>query len=94
MSESFQSKTALIGPEGELLSVCVEVEPRRLEAVLEALASLTFPVNPEIIHGRPGSAVVVEFPAYEIRVNEVRDALEPLGIAPEAIETRSALASD
>lgn len=94
MSESPNCRTALVGPDGELLSVCVEVEPRRLEAVLEALACLPFPVNPEIVHGRPGSPVAVEFPAYEIRVADVRAALEPLGVAAGAIETRSALSSD
>jgi hypothetical protein len=94
MSESPNCRTALIGPDGELLSVCVDVEPRRLEAVLEALASLSFPVNPEIIHRRPGNSVTVEFPAYEVRLADVRDILAPVGIGASSIETRSALASE
>jgi hypothetical protein len=66
------SVSSLSGSEGELVSVRVSVEPRALEDLLECLARLAFPVNPEIIHGVP---TVVEFPAWETRLFEVRDAL-------------------
>ena len=41
---------ALRGSDGELVSVSVTVEPRDLEDLLEALAALDFPVNPQIYH--------------------------------------------
>jgi hypothetical protein len=91
---SESSPTAIVGPEGELLTVIVSAEPRRLEALLDALASLSFPVNPEITHGKLGAPVLVEFPAFEIRIPEVRDTLAPLGIGPGAIVTRAVLMDD
>jgi hypothetical protein len=69
----------LAGTEGELVSVSVAVEPRSLEELLECLASLAFPVNPEIVHGVP---TVVEFPAWESKLYEVRDALRAWGFDP------------
>lgn len=70
------SVSHLTGTEGELVSVRVSVEPRSLEELLECLASLAFPVNPEIFHGVP---TVVEFPAWESRLFEVQDALRAWG---------------
>ena len=64
---------ALFGLEGELVSLRISIEPRFLEDLLEALASLDFPVNPQLYH-RPAQ-VTVEFPAYSPRVEEVRQAL-------------------
>lgn len=86
----------LAGSEGSLLMlVSVEVEPRRLEALLETLARLDFPVNPEIYHDaavvsvredgtrttRP--ATLVEFPAYQPQLEHVRGALRMNGFDPE-----------
>ena len=59
--------------EGELLAVSIRVDPRRLEALLEALALVPFPINPQIHHG---AETVVEFPAYRNRVAEVERVLE------------------
>lgn len=73
----------LIGSEGELVSVRVSVEPRSLEDLLECLASLAFPVNPEIFHGVP---TVVEFPAWEARLYQVQDALRAWGFDPRAMD--------
>ena len=39
---------ALFGQEGELVLLRVAVEPRLLEDLLEALARLDFPVNPQL----------------------------------------------
>jgi len=64
---------ALFSPEGELLFLRISAEPRLLEEVLEALSSLSFPVNPQLYH-RPAQ-VIVEFPAYSERLEEVRAAL-------------------
>ena len=92
MSESPNfSPASIVGPEGELFTVTVSAEPRRLEALLDALASLSFPVNPEITHGSPGAPVSVGFPAFEVRLAEVRDALAPLGIGPGSIDARAVL---
>ncbi|MGB6943178.1 MAG: hypothetical protein WBE37_12325 [Bryobacteraceae bacterium] len=44
-----------------------------MEDLLEVLAALDFPVNPQLYH-RPAQ-VVVEFPAYSSQVKQVRDAL-------------------
>jgi len=41
---------ALFGAEGELVTVSVAVDAHFLEDVLEVLADLSFPVNPEIYH--------------------------------------------
>ena len=68
----------LRGVEGELVLVRVAIEPRHLEDLLECLAEVPFPINPQIIHGLP---TVVEFPAYESRVTEVSDSLGRSGIA-------------
>jgi hypothetical protein len=62
----------LSGAEGELVSVCISTDPRLLEELLDCLAELSFPINPQIRHGRPTS---VEFPAYAGRLIEVRNCL-------------------
>lgn len=87
----------LAGSEGSpLMLVSVEVEPRGLEALLETLARLDFPVNPEIYHDaavvsvredgartmRP--ATLVEFPAYQPQLERVRGALRTNGFDPES----------
>ncbi|MBI1898120.1 MAG: hypothetical protein HYZ57_19330 [Acidobacteria bacterium] len=63
---------SLAGIEGELVSVRIAIEPRYLEELLEALAEVSFPINPEIHHGRPTE---VDFPAYETRLGEMRKIL-------------------
>ena len=47
--------------DGELLLVRLQVESRHLEDVLESLATLPFPVNPDLRH--VGLMSIVEFPA-------------------------------
>ena len=80
---------ALFGQEGELVLLRVAVEPRLLEDLLEALARLDFPVNPQLYH-RP-ALVTVEFPAYSARVDEVRDTLQRHGFSPASLEVASGL---
>ena len=54
---------------------------------IEALAGLSFPVNPQLYH-RPG-VVYVEFPAYENDLPEVRRLLESSGLdEPLRLEAR------
>ena len=77
------SEAYLSGSEGELVSVRVSVEPRALEDLLECLASLAFPVNPEIFHGVP---TVVDFPAWNAQLFQVKDALRAWGFDTRCIE--------
>jgi len=74
--------------EGELLAVSIRVEPRRLESLLEALAQVAFPINPQIHHG---AETVVEFPAYANRVAEVERALDAYGFAPGSLHATAML---
>ena len=74
---------SLSGREGELVSVRVSVEPRLLEDLLESLAAVSFPINPQIYHGRP---TVVEFPAYELRLEELRLLLRQSGFDSGSIQ--------
>jgi hypothetical protein len=94
----------LAGREGELVSVSIDVDPRYLESLLEALARVAFPVNPQIYHdaemvylyadGREEvcSATLVEFPAFEGQLAEVRAALESFGFDPGCLQVTSMLA--
>jgi hypothetical protein len=78
----------LSGREGELVSVSISVDPRDLEALLESLASVKFPVNPQIHHGARTS---VEFPAYAGDLGQVRTCLEAGGFDPGSIRVVSML---
>ncbi len=94
---------SLSGREGTLVSVSIDVEPRYLEALLEALARVDFPINPQIYHdaemvyvdpdGREETetATIVEFPAYAGRLDEVRRAMEEYGFDPDCVQVRSML---
>ena len=94
---------ALATNEGPLLLVSIAVDPRRLESLLDALAQVGFPINPEIYHdgaivyrypdGReePHPATLIEFPAYEARVAEVRAVLAAYHFDPSSVETTSML---
>jgi hypothetical protein len=78
----------LATPEGELVSIRISTDPRSLEDLLECLASLPFPVNPQLYHGVP---TVVDFPAYTAHIRAVRDALKAYGFKPEAAEVHNML---
>ncbi len=87
-------ESALSSREGALVSVSIKVDPRDLEVLLEALARIDFPINPQIYHdaavvyiyadGRESSepATLVEFPASESRLGDVRDALAAYAFDP------------
>ena len=81
--------TPLCGSEGELVAVSISVSPRDLEALLEGLARVDFPINPQICHG--GAGTIVEFPAYAGGLDRVRDALARAGFDPGAIRVRGML---
>ncbi len=87
MSYRFDKETAspvLRGVEGELVFIRVYVDPRSLEDLLEALCSLDFPINPEIRHGHPHT--IVEFPAYDRHVGEIRNVIRRAGITGATVE--------
>ena len=78
----------LSNSEGELVCVRVGVEPRLLEELLECLAEVDFPINPQIYHGRP---TVVEFPAYERRITGLCQRLRLAGFASSSVTVRPML---
>jgi hypothetical protein len=84
MTASLPPESALFGREGELISLAIATEPKLLENLLEALASLDFPVNPQLYH-RPAE-VLVEFPAYSSQLEQVRDALLRQGFDATGIQ--------
>jgi hypothetical protein len=77
----------LSSSQGALVSVSIAVDSRHLESLLEALASVSFPINPQIHHDC-AAATLVEFPAYEPHVEEVRRAIEAFGFDPQSLRTR------
>ena len=93
----------LVGFEGELVSARIAVAPQRLEALLDALAHVPFPINPQIYHQVSGTsaalagdsdahpATIVEFPAYESRLPEARSTLAAFGFDPAALVVRNML---
>jgi hypothetical protein len=91
MTASLAPEAALFGREGELISLSLATEPKLLEDLLEALASLDFPVNPQLYH-RPAQ-VLVEFPAYSSQVGKVRDVLLRQGFDADGIRVSRPLGS-
>ncbi len=84
---------SLSGTEGELVSVRVSVEPRLLEELLETLAQVPFPINPQL-HHQPLSnhgSTIVEFPAYSGRLEDVRRTLARAGFDPQTVEVKNML---
>ena len=78
--------TSLSLPDGEgsLVSVRIQVAPRHLESLLEALARIDFPINPQIYHdAAPGT--IVEFPAYDNHLDEVYKALQAYGFEADCV---------
>jgi hypothetical protein len=74
--------------EGTLVSISIHVEAHCLESLLDSLAQMSFPINPQIYHDaamvyrfadgheETESITLVEFPAYAGRIDEVRSGLE------------------
>jgi len=92
--QNLPSGSTLCGSEGELVSVSISVDPRELEALLEALAHVDFPVNPQIYHGEgssPGACTTVEFPAYMGGLAQVQQAVNAAGQDETAIRVRGML---
>ena len=89
---------SLSSSEGALVSVSISVDPHFLESLLEALAQVSFPINPQIYHDaaivyryadereETESTTLVEFPAYAQRLDDVRGALGANGFDPACME--------
>ena len=77
------------GRDGDLVSVRILTDPRRLEDLLETLATAEFPVNPQLYHH--ASKVTVEFPAYACQIERVRDLLKAGGFDEDALCIRGPL---
>ena len=84
----------LTSSEGELVSVQVTIEPKLLEYLLEALANVPFPINPEIHHPIPGISphTTVQFPAYSERLGDVYRALNASGLPTLGVDVENMLA--
>jgi len=95
--------TSLSGREGDLISVSISVDPRYLESLLETLAQVSFPVNPQIYHDaaivylypdgheETMATTLVEFPAYGSQLEHVRAALESHGFDPASLQVTGML---
>jgi len=89
--------------EGTLVSISIHVEPHQLESLLDSLAQLSFPINPQIYHDaamvyrypdgseESESITLVEFPAYASRIEEVRRGLESYSFDPDCIRVTGML---
>jgi hypothetical protein len=96
--ETTPGASPLSGSDGMLVSISISVAPRHLESLLDALARINFPVNPQIYHDAAvvyryaGGAedcvpvTLVEFPAYDNRLTEVARALEAYGFDPASMQ--------
>ena len=94
---------SLSSSEGALVSISISVDPRHLESLLEALAQIGFPINPQIYHDavmvylypdrreQAEATTLVEFPAYAERLEEVRRTLEAHDFDPDAAQVTSML---
>jgi hypothetical protein len=94
---------SLEGADGELISVTITIEPRLLERLLDVLARLEFPINPQIYHDaatisfdangvrlvKPAS--IVEFPAWAGRLDKLRDVLLGAGFDHGCLGVKSML---
>jgi hypothetical protein len=90
-SQADTDSRTLRGSEGELIAIRIHIEARALEDLLEALALASFPVNPEIRHATPDT--IVEFPAYEGQMEEIRKLIAAEIRAGARLEAGSMLAA-
>jgi hypothetical protein len=101
-------KTTVAGPllsgsKGALVSVSISVDPHHLESLLEALARVSFPINPQIYHDalmvyryadgheETEGTTLVDFPAYGGQMEEVRHAVEAYGFDPTVVQATTML---
>ncbi len=99
----FPVSPSLEGADGELFSVTITVEPQLLESLLDTLARLDFPINPQLYHDAAAvypcadgtrllqPVAIVEFPAWADRLTKVRDALIAAGFRADCLSAKSML---
>jgi len=80
---------AIHGRDGDLVTLRIATDPRHLEDLLETLSHASFPINPELWHRSTG--VMVEFPAWERNVEELRRLLSGGGFDSSALRVCPAL---
>lgn len=85
------SGPALHGADGDLVSVSIRIEPRLLEQLLDVLAQLDFPINPQLSHN--AAAELVEFPAWAGRLPAIREALRRSGFSEFCLRATNMLES-
>jgi hypothetical protein len=95
--------SVLCGREGALVSVSINVDPRDLESLLEALAQVSFPINPQIYHDaalvyrfaddheESEATTLVEFPAYEGQLQEISQGLAAFSFDPSCVHVNGML---
>ena len=81
---------SLTGLEGQLVLIQICVEARSLEDLLDALAAVPFPLNPQICHH---PETVVEFPAYSSRVDEIVSVITSRGFEEGQVRVLNLLQS-
>ena len=80
----------LASARGELLTVSIVADPHDLEDLLDCLGQSQYPIDPQIYHDAhvEGRAVtLVEFPAYDAWLDEIRQLLN----GREAVTIRKCL---
>jgi len=97
------SASTLCGRDGALVSVSISVDPRHLESLLEALAEVRFPINPQIYHDaalvyrfaddheESEATTLVEFPAYEGQLPDVARQLAAFGFDQSCLHVHGML---
>jgi hypothetical protein len=76
--------------DGDLVLAVIYCDARLLEDLLECLAGLPFPVNPQIYHGQPTR---IEFPAYANQIPHMEIALSDAGFPRTSLWVRPMLAA-
>lgn len=86
---------ALVDPAlGEMLAAEILSPPRLLEDILEALASATFPIDPEINHSSSGGRTVIGFPLFESQLPILREILLTAGFSPDLLSAHKISANE
>lgn len=100
---SLPENLSLSGTDGQLISATISVAPHLLEQLLDALAEVRFPINPQIYHNGSVTRVyddgheevepitIIEFPAYSARLEEVRELLRQRGFDPASLWVKDLL---
>jgi hypothetical protein len=101
--DTVSTSPLLASSDGALVSVSIDVDPRDLESLLEALAHVEFPINPQIYHDaamvyhypdgreRTEPATLVEFPAYAGHLEGLHRTLGAFGFDPSHVSVTGML---